>query len=91
MKIGFALIAICGLVLVLNGSSSAQTSPSVRVSNNFRELIIEAPAGTSLPDSLAAPIASQIDNYQLHELEPADQPGEVIESIVCTCCRNSRL
>ena len=78
MKIGSGLIAMCGLVLVLNGSSSAQTSPSVRVSSNFRELIIEAPTGTSLPDSLAAPIASQIDNYQLHELEPADQPGEVI-------------
>ena len=78
MKIGFGLVVICGLVLVLNGSSSAQTSPSVRVSRNLQELTIEAPSGTYLPGSLGAPIASQIGTYELHELEPADQPGEVI-------------
>lgn len=78
MKTGFGLVVICGLVLVLHGSSSAQTNPSVRVSSDLRQLTIEAPTGTYLPDPLAAPIAGQVENYQLHELEPADPPGAVI-------------
>ncbi|MFZ0751652.1 MAG: hypothetical protein WAM70_19990, partial [Pyrinomonadaceae bacterium] len=57
--------------------TSAQTKPTLAVSENRREIKIDAPGGQSLPAAFSQREAVRRENYQLHEIEPADRPGEV--------------
>ncbi|MFL6208094.1 MAG: hypothetical protein ACJ74W_04550 [Pyrinomonadaceae bacterium] len=66
-----------GLALLVCMRCAAQGKPTVSVAPDRQTINIVAPAGQTLPPAFVQRAATQMQNYQLHELEPADRPGIV--------------
>ena len=70
-------VLVVMFILGLNLCVMAQEKPLVSVSLNQTELDVGFASGNPIPRKFAQQRASDVTNYVLYELEPADSPGTV--------------